>query len=333
MTIDGAFPTIDLQDSQRFLGRLPFDGQFLEIRVVVPDAHCAQQFFCTTVADAIEVIEARNGRANVYVGACPRSQRSGTREDVSIVLAVWADLDFHQIDPVDRERAERVARERLSQFPFPPTVVVFTGNGIQAWWFFHSPIRISDDCAPERFEAINRGIAKVLGGDAVHDLARVLRVPGTTNLPDAKKRARGCVPVVARLLLADGPTYSPEDFRDLEVQESKTTRPQEVPHSAVTAPQPDSEILEAFANRLRELGSWHPLSRTWRGDRFLNDSSRSGFDMALVNQLVRARVRDEFIPTIVRAYPFGRGVFASDGYIARTLAKAKASKGARHGAA
>jgi hypothetical protein len=95
--------------------------------------------------------------------------------------------------------------------------------------------------------------------------------------------------------------------------------------------QSDDEILDAFRRLLNQLGTGHPLCRTWRGDRLLSDTSRSAFDMALVNQLVRARIRDEFIPTILRAYPYGRGVFATDDYIARTLAKARAWVRGRHG--
>jgi hypothetical protein len=55
--------------------------------------------------------------------------------------------------------------------------------------------------------------------------------------------------------------------------------------------------------------------------------------MALVNHLVRAGIKDEFIPAIVRSYRNGRGQLATDRYISRTLAKAKVSPGARHGAA
>jgi len=298
-------------------------GQFLEIRIMVPDVQGAQQFFCATVADAIEVIERWNGRANVYVGACPRSRRSGTREAVTIVLAVWADLDFHQIDSTDREHAEQVARERLTQFAFPPTVLVFTGNGIQAWWFFCTPIRISDEYPAEKFEAINRGIAKVLGGDAVHDLARVLRVPGTMNLPDVRKRARGCVPTIARLLEVEGPTYQPDDFADLEAR---------TPTRRLTAPislgvpivrEPNLDVIEVFLQVLDSLEPDHVLVRTWYGRRSLTDDSRSGWDMALADQLVRAGIRDEYLSDILRAYPLGRGMSATPDYLARTIAKAQ----------
>jgi len=326
--MDAFSPGLNLngQDLLAFLQRLspPID-QFLEIRIVVPDVHSAPQFFCTTVADAIEVIERWNGRGNVYVGACPRSRRSGNREAVTFVLAAWVDLDFHQIDGTDRERAEGVARERLTQFPFPPTVLVFTGNGIQAWWFFHSPIRISDEYPAGKFEAIDRGIAKVLGGDAVHDLARLLRVPGTRNLPDAKKRARGCVPVMARLLIDDGPTHDPCAFKKMEVwPPRKTKRASAI--SVELPTRPNDEVVDEFLRLLERLGEGHVLTRTWKGQRTLRDTSRSGWDMALANQLYRAGVGEDMIAHILRAFPRGRGPAGTDDYLRRTVANARTSR-------
>jgi hypothetical protein len=252
---------------------------------------------------------------------------------VSVVTAAWADIDFHQVHP-DREPAERIAWSRLNAFPLPPSILVHSGNGRQAWWLYDHPMALSDEWPAERFESINRGIAKALGGDAVHDLARVLRVPGTMNLPDARKRARGCVPVMARLVYANGPTWSPDDFKDFETPApSNALRTSPARASIGQADRPDDEILEAFKQLLERLPSNYALVRTWRGDRLLNDTSRSAFDMALVDHLVRAGVRDEFIPVIVRSFPFGRGVFASDDYIARTIAKATPCVGAQRGTA
>ena len=309
------------------------DSQFIEIRSVIPDRAGARQIFCGTIDEAVAVVGQLNGAANLYVGACPRSRREGRRDAVPLVTAAWADLDFYRVDASDRERAEQIARERLDRFAHRPTILVHTGNGLQSWWQYDEPVPISNEWPAELFEAINRGLARALGGDAVHDLARVLRVPGTWNLPDAKKRARGCVPVMARLLHVDGPRYTPAEFRQLEAPDPGVQRRRQVEAMPIMRPtHPEAEIVEAFDKLLAQLGSGHPLVRTWRGDRFLKDASGSGFDMALAYHLVATHVRDQFIPAIVRAYRFGRGARATDAYIARTLAKAKAFWRDRHGA-
>ena len=319
-------------ETDTFFRLLPLpQDQYLEIRSIAPDTGTVRQAFCSSRDTAIEAVARWSGVANVYVGTCPRTRRKGSRRVVSTVPAAWADVDFCDIDSSDRDAALRTAMARVERFDHRPTILVHSGNGLQCWWLFDPPVRITESLPAERLEAINRGLAKALGGDAVHDIARVLRVPGTMNLPNAKKRARGCVPVMARLLYADGPTYAPETFRPFEVFEATQARTASKPQEATPPTQPSSEILDAFERLLADLGSGHGLARTWRGTRMLKDQSRSGYDMALMYHLVAARVRAEFIPTIVRAYEFGRAAHASDGYVARTLAKARAFWGSRHG--
>ena len=59
------------------------------------------------------------------------------------------------------------------------------------------------------FEAALKGVAHFLGGDlAATDASRILRVPGTVNYPDEKKRARGRVPVLAELVSQSMPIPS-----------------------------------------------------------------------------------------------------------------------------
>ncbi|MBZ5640605.1 MAG: RepB family DNA primase [Acidobacteriia bacterium] len=319
-------------DADRFLARIGVpSGQWLEVRAIPLDGSRPRQHFCRSADEALAIVGRLSGHVNVYVSACPRAIQAGTRDAVAVVTGAWADLDFHQIDEGDRARAERLAHSRIEALGRRPTLLVHTGNGLQARWLFHEAIPISDEYPGDRFEASNRGIAEALGGDAVHDLARVLRVPGTLNLPDARKRARGCVPVMARLLYADGPTYSPDAFQLPEAATPSKPHTQPTALVPIAAPsQPESEIVGAFERLLIELGPSHPLFRTWRGDRTLNDSSRSGWDMALVNQLVHVGVRDEFIPVIVRAFRFGRGVFANDKYLQRTMDKARARSRGKH---
>jgi len=314
---------------ETFLRRLGLpDEQYLEIRSVIPDRGGVRQRFRSSIDEAISSAQEAGRSANVYVGACPRSIRKGSRGAIRLVTATWADLDFHDINPHDRQSSENEALSRIGRFRFPPTMLIHSGNGLQAWWLYREPMRLSRTHTAEHFEAINRGIGKALGGDAVHDLARVLRLPGTLNIPDARKRARGCVPVMARIVDVNGPSYSPDDLCELRAE----TRPAAVPTRRTLDAIPfesDAEVIATFLRLLDALDSKHRLVRTWRGDRVLGDSSRSGWDMALANQLVRAGIRSEFLADILRAYPLGRGRAATSDYLVRTITKARSSAGER----
>ena len=303
-----------------FFSRLSIpQEQYLETRLIVPDAPGARQHFCKSTSEAVAIATRASGTANVYVSACPRSRRNGTREAVTTVSGAWADLDFHLIDPTDRDVALELAYSSIETLGMLPTMLVHTGNGLHAWWLFHQPAAISAEWPAKRFESINIGLAQRLGGDHVHDLGRVLRVPGTMNLPTAKKRERGCVPVMARLLDANGPTYRPEDFKSLAARPPTSVPLARPVLSAAT--QPGGEIVTAFERLLVDLGPAHPLVRTWRGVRAPRDTSRSGWDWLLVRELQRIGMREEFIPSVVRAFPLGRGSLATELYLARTIQK------------
>jgi len=319
-------------DAERFVQRLGYPGrEFCELRLIDPASANVRQHFCRSVSEAITLADDASARLNVYVGACPRFRRGGTKDDISTVVAAWADLDFHQIDPTNRDVALELAYRRIESLGIPPTMLVHTGNGLQVWWLFHEPAAITDAWPAERFEAINIGLAQRLGGDHVHDLARVLRVPGTINLPDSKKQARGCVPVVTRLVSSDGPSYSPEILVTFAVAAHTCTRPRESKRMAQTASESSPDVLDAFHRLVERVGPHHPLSRTWLGRRRLADPSRSAFDMALACQMARLRIRPELAAIVLRVNPCGKGTEATEQYIHRTIDRAYAKCGSRHG--
>lgn len=67
---------------------------------------------------------------------------------------------------------------------FPqPSVVVDSGGGIHGYWLLSEPWRLDSDDARAAAELVQRAwVQQVIGADpAVHDLTRILRVPGTLN--------------------------------------------------------------------------------------------------------------------------------------------------------
>lgn len=114
----------------------------------------------------------------------------GNNETARAMAAVASDVDFESDahpDAPPREYAEAV----VAALPLAPTLVVETGNGQQLWWAFVEPWAL--DTAEARHAAralvagwlaFIRGRMAPYGLDAVDDLARVLRVPGTMNLKD-----------------------------------------------------------------------------------------------------------------------------------------------------
>ena len=101
----------------------------------------------------------------VYFGCGTRRQRRGTAADVLWLPALWADIDGGK--PLDT----------LLACYCPPSYVVDSGHGLHPWWLLDEPADPGDD-----FVDLLRGLRRIFAGDpAVCDLARIMRLPGTTN--------------------------------------------------------------------------------------------------------------------------------------------------------
>jgi hypothetical protein len=122
--------------------------------------------------------------------------------DIAAQCAFIADIDIagpaHKSDclPTTIDEAQRIL-----PVEFKPTILINSGHGLQGWWVLKEPIvfesdedrRQSQSLAVEWHRAMERD-ALLLGYklDAVYDLSRVLRVPGTVNrkdgVPDVEAR-------------------------------------------------------------------------------------------------------------------------------------------------
>jgi len=137
-----------------------------------------------------EWIDARQGRANLYFSVNELrsgvANRKATKDDVARALYLHVDVD--DVGALDR------IRKHLPK----PTAVVFSGGGYQAFWKLREP---SADLA--RVERINQQIAQKLGGDNCHNIDRIMRLPGTINVPNAKKRKAGRVAALAYVVASE----------------------------------------------------------------------------------------------------------------------------------
>ena len=126
--------------------------------------------------------------------------RKARKDDIIRARAVYVDIDHLSDDVLSRLRLYRL----------PPSVIVMSGGGYQALWMHADPSEDLDRC-----ERVNAALAEELGGDHVHNVDRLLRLPYLTNVPNKKKRAKGRQSVVAELIEFDlSRSYSLGDFPD-----------------------------------------------------------------------------------------------------------------------
>jgi hypothetical protein len=209
--------------------------------------------------------------------------KKSRKEHIAAVVALHADIDAYK-DGEDLEAGRQRVLKALTDelppgMPGPPSVINSSGNGFNALWRLREPIVLSGQDDIEVVEARNRWLAKVVGGDSVFDVNRIMRLPGSVNYPNAAKRARGLVPVLSQLVL-----YEDERFYGLEQFLAAAKRDHDGQVSSG-----DSIVIEGVeddeipAGRLREI---HQDGRV-EGVTLLDDDSGSAWAFRLAIGLAR----------------------------------------------
>jgi hypothetical protein len=151
--------------------------------------------FFRDIPEALAWINRRIETDNLYarIGFLKDDPKGrGEAKDTVGIPALWVDVDLWQEDskkPYPKTEAE--ALEAIREAGPPPSLVIHTGHGIQCYWMLREPWLFSDaadrtraETLLRRWEATVRACLQKKGYtcDSVHDLARVLRIPGTKNL-------------------------------------------------------------------------------------------------------------------------------------------------------
>ena len=174
-------------------------GGFIDMRTISPDGSVIRRALSGVPAAKKLLANGHTDGRNVYVGQATRISNStakdaGAKDQLYSGRVLWVDVDFEK-----KGDAEKLAAA-LKTFPFKPSMRVDSGNGEHVYWFIE-PFDLSTKTKRTQFECNLKGICDALGGDrAATDSSRILRVPGTINYPNAKKRAAGRVEVPAVLL-------------------------------------------------------------------------------------------------------------------------------------
>lgn len=156
-------------------------------------------------------IERHQGKRNIYFAVNPLRHDPGKKASKADIAA----LAYHHadLDPRDGEAPDAAKKRLLSAveaLPINPTELIDSGNGLAIFYRLNDPTLHNGNA--DALEQINRRLAQHFGGDHCHNIDRIMRLPGTVNLPTKTKLAKGRVPVPAQLLQQNENTYSPDAF-------------------------------------------------------------------------------------------------------------------------
>lgn len=150
-------------------------------------------------------IEERQGRRNIYFTVNPVIRPVLSKPKKTDMRGMqWLHVD---VDPRPGEKleSERVrALKLLREFEPKPTVIINSGGGYQGFWMLDMEHETSgDEAKAAEMEAYNLNIETMLQGDACHNIDRIMRLPGTINVPGKKKRERGRKAALASVVEVD----------------------------------------------------------------------------------------------------------------------------------
>ena len=274
-------------------------------------------------------IDGWQGKRNLYFTAneARRMDNKPAKVDMTRIRAFYSDADPDTRDGYAVGRA-RLMDERLSQFisgDLPATVVIDSGNGLQGLWQLEEGEPIIAG-AFQAFEAINKPFSELMGSLGTFNVDRLLRIPGTINLPSkAKLNKKGypATPSLARLIHYGDVRYTTKQIKKWTEKaqadaaarakaEAEAKRQQQQEHQLAGLPE---ALRTRFAAHLK---SDPILGRRWRGDTTgLNDTTRSGVDMSLGAQLKKRGYSFNEMTAILRIFPHGAGAEKDDRYFAR----------------
>jgi len=267
-----------------FLQRLRPGGPWV-LTAIAPDGP-TETITTQDASVALQFVAKHNGQRNLYYAVNPLRgpvTKKAAKTDVAAIEYLFADLDPQKDESPEAAKARYL--ELLNTFEPKATAVIDSGNGIQAEWQLRTRIPLGepvngkfsdeDQSKIDDVEARTKAIMLRLGAPAgTQNIDRILRLPGTTNLPNAKKRKSGRVPCPAVLLEFNGGTHALEDFPKAEekprAEDPKAKHVKGIPNNVARA------LYIADRGAGVSVGGYAGRSELFFG--FLIDALRSGAD-------------------------------------------------------
>lgn len=146
--------------------------------------------------------------------ARPEVRRDKKLGKADVERAMFIPADFDRTEDGQRLVLVPGAKEKMIKRlqsgeigPGRPSIILDSGNGIQALWQLDDEANLDNPRARDEVEGFGRYIADNHGGDHCWTVNHLFRLPFTMNWPNAKKLSEGLQPVPTRPIEATGQLY------------------------------------------------------------------------------------------------------------------------------
>ncbi len=202
------------QSSVEFLQKLSPEGPWNLVAIAVDEKGLDGKTFHPGQEDDVVKWLTRYATRNHYYTLNPILRDIDTkpsRKDIKELAFLHVDLDPRAREDVASEQARIL--KLCEAMGTKPTCLVFSGGGYQALWKLEDPLPINgQEEAFEDAKLYNLQLEIIHDADHCHNVDRILRLPGTANHPDKKKREKGRTPQLAKVIWFNDVSYSLDQF-------------------------------------------------------------------------------------------------------------------------
>lgn len=197
-------PRAQYDNSISFLQQWRPEGPWT-LTAITPDKKKITTSSFTDVAKMDRWVRNHGAKRNVYFTVNPLLRmvnKKPERADVESMAWLHVDVDPRPGEDLadEQARALDMLRKPPDGVP-PPTVIVFSGGGYQGFWKLRAPMIVNGDESKYSDAALyNKQLEMIFGADHCHNVDRIMRLPGTINRPDEKKRDKGRTEALAAVI-------------------------------------------------------------------------------------------------------------------------------------
>lgn len=198
--------TPNYSDSLAFLERWDGQGPWVLTAIGLDGTGIeTRSFFPKDRSTVLEWLSAQGAARNIYFSVNPvlgPVSKKAERTDIRALAWLHVDIDPRAGEDIaaEQQRALRVLQEPPGGLP-RPTVVVFSGGGYQGFWKLAEEVHLGGDlAAAEEAKRWNLQLEVLFGADNCHNVDRIMRLPGTVNRPNTKKRQKGRTEALAEVV-------------------------------------------------------------------------------------------------------------------------------------
>lgn len=238
-----------------------------------------------------------------------------SKEDVCTARFVWADIDPDILIHGSYEQAKSHLKTLISNLSKHASLIIDSGNGLQVLYRIAPQVDITEKASKERYEILNRAIAKHWNADSTQDCSRILRLPGTINYPSPTKIDKGYpkTPTIAKIVYCSPIEYTLESIQAAleitkeQLEQASIDYQSKSKSTKIIQPLAKIDITEQLKNRFELFLESNPSAKA----RYLGstsgliDKSGSAMDMSMATSMLRGGFNMDQIRALLINWKFG----------------------------